>query len=141
MKSRAASKPVERTALRDNDQRVLAALKASRGPLKAYQLLDILRCQGINGPPTVYRALERLCRQGLVHRVESMNAYIACRYPCHDEPAIFMICEHCGNIEERHDTAIVARLQWGASRSGLALDTAYLEARGRCQRCRGRAPR
>jgi Fur family transcriptional regulator, zinc uptake regulator len=140
MKKNDASSLAGRRVLRDNDRRVLDALEAARGPLRAYELLDILRREGINGPPTVYRALERLCRKGLVHRVESMNAYIACHHPDHTEPPILVICEECGHIDELHDAAVVARLQRDASTRGLERVTVYLEVRGRCRRCSACAP-
>ncbi|MEQ8663737.1 MAG: Fur family transcriptional regulator [Gammaproteobacteria bacterium] len=125
----------EPRGLRVNDRRVLGVLEAADAPLRAYELLDLLRRQGINGPPTVYRALERLTRRGLVHRIESMNAYIACRTPCHGNPPILMICDRCGSTEELHEDMIVARLRRRARALGLELDTIYLELRGRCARC------
>ena len=63
-----------------NQQRVLATLQEASSPLSAYALLDRLREAGFGAPVQVYRALERLAEQGLVHRLESLNAYVSCSH-------------------------------------------------------------
>jgi hypothetical protein len=70
----------------------------SERPLSAYTILDQLRDQGFRAPLQVYRALDKLVEFGLVHRLESLNAFVACRHPdCEDHETIaFMICEKCG---------------------------------------------
>jgi Fur family zinc uptake transcriptional regulator len=88
------------TAIR---RRVLDELLASHKPLGAYEIIDRLANQGTRPAPiTAYRALEFLRENGLVHRIESRNAFIAC---VHDhpagEPVVFLICEHCGANFER----------------------------------------
>lgn len=135
MKRTVAPVQRDRCGLRENDRRVLDVLEAAEGPLRAYELLDLLRCEGINGPPTVYRALARLTQSGLVHRIESMNAYIACRAPCSSSPPVLVICDHCGSTEELHEDIVVARLRRRARTLGIELDRIYLELRGRCARC------
>ncbi|HUS95399.1 MAG TPA: transcriptional repressor, partial [Hyphomicrobiaceae bacterium] len=76
---------------------VIDALKDAGRPLSAYQILDAedVRSKGLKAPLTIYRALERLVACGLVHRVESLNAFVACKDEPHAEPAAFMICERC----------------------------------------------
>ena len=74
-----------------NHEQVYRVLRSARGPMTAYQILDAVRPKGISAPPTVYRALNRLMRDGLAHRLESMNAYVACADP-----------------QDRHDSAIFA---------------------------------
>ena len=76
-------------------------LRAAASPMTAYEILDAVRSKGISAPTTVYRALSRLMRAGLAHRLESMNAYVACAEPeqRHDM-AIFAICLDCGRTDE-----------------------------------------
>ena len=64
-----------------NNEQVYRVLRSAQGPMTAYEILDAVRPQGISAPPTVYRALNRLMREGLAHRVESKNAYVACSDP------------------------------------------------------------
>jgi Fur family zinc uptake transcriptional regulator len=82
-------------------RRVLRALYAGGRPLKAYDLMHDLSSGGrAAAPPTVYRALKVLIDAGLAHRVESLNAFIACRFPGQDHLAGFHVCESCGSAEE-----------------------------------------
>jgi Fur family zinc uptake transcriptional regulator len=85
------------TAMR---RRVLEALLASHQPLGAYELIDRLAGRGARPAPiTVYRALEFLREQGLVHRIESRNAFIACVHNHESgDPVVFLICETCGAV-------------------------------------------
>jgi hypothetical protein len=65
--------------------------------MTAYEILDAVRDKGITAPPTVYRALNRLVEEGLAHRVESINAYVACAHSHHSDGAVvFAICDNCG---------------------------------------------
>ncbi|MGN4219982.1 Fur family transcriptional regulator, partial [Burkholderia gladioli] len=91
-----------------NQQRVLAALRQAAGPLSAYALLARLREQGFSAPAQVYRALERLTAQGLVHRLESLNAYLACRQTAACGPGLlaFAICDECGQVDEFVDPEV-----------------------------------
>ena len=70
-----------------NVEEVYDALRTLNRPMSAYQVLDQVREHGISAPPTVYRALEQLVEQGRVHRLESMNAYVACCDPEHQHDA------------------------------------------------------
>ena len=87
---------------------VLEALLASHQPLGAYELIDRLaEAGGRPAPITIYRALDFLREQGLVHRIESRNAFIACVRP-HDsgDPVVFLICEKCGAVGEAASAAV-----------------------------------
>ncbi len=87
--------------LNDPGRRVLRALLAAHAPLKAYDLTHALATGGRSAaPPTVYRALKFLIGMGLAHRIESLNAFVACRYPGEDHLAGFHVCETCGAAEE-----------------------------------------
>jgi Fur family zinc uptake transcriptional regulator len=106
--------------------------------MTAYQVLDAVRDQGITAPPTVYRALNRLVEEGLAHRVESINAYVACAHSHHhaDGAVVFAICENCGLVEEIDDAAAVARLRGAAEAEGFAVHRVTTEIRGLCGPCR-----
>src|SRR4029078_11340437 len=83
-------------------RQVLEALLASHRPLGAYELIDRLEVRGARRAPiTVYRSLDFLREQELVHRIESQNAFIACVH-AHEthEPVVFLICEKCGTVGE-----------------------------------------
>ncbi len=115
--------------------RVLALLRANRGAMTAYQILDALRDDGVNAPPTVYRALARLTAEGAAHRIESLNAYTACACPDHADTRAFLICDDCGSVAEIAEPGVdvlVARLS-GAAR--FTPSRAALELRGRCAAC------
>lgn len=87
--------------LNDPGRRVLKTLLASAAPLKAYDLTHALATGGRSAaPPTIYRALKFLIAMGLAHRIESLNAFVACRFP--DEPHLagFKVCDRCGTAEE-----------------------------------------
>ncbi|MCW5715196.1 MAG: transcriptional repressor [Bauldia sp.] len=115
---------------------VYGALRSAGAPMTAYQILDAVRDQGITAPPTVYRALNRLVDEGLAHRVESLNAYVACVHSRHgDAAAIFSICENCGLVAELEATDAVAGLRDAASGRGFRVDRMTAEVRGLCGVC------
>jgi Fur family zinc uptake transcriptional regulator len=96
-------------ALNDPGRRVLQALLAAPAPLKAYDLTYALASGGRSAaPPTVYRALKFLIGMGLAHRIESQNAYVACRFPGEPHFAGFHVCERCGAAQEFRLTDIPA---------------------------------
>src|SRR3954470_20560978 len=88
--------------LTKNQGLVLGTLEKAEGPLSAYTILDALRSDGLRAPLQVYRALDKLLAFGLVHRLESLNAFVACAHPhCHASSMMaFAICEKCGSVEE-----------------------------------------
>lgn len=124
------------TALR---RRVLELVWDSHRPVGAYALLDRLRGDGRSAaPPTVYRALEFLVDQGLVHRVESLNAYVGCAHPGERHATQFLICKDCGTAVELDDGAVVEAIDRGAARIGFTVAARTVEATGTCADCRGR---
>lgn len=130
--------PVARP-LSATQERVLALLSQAGKPLSAYDLLNLLRNDGVNAPPTVYRALERLMRDGLAHRIESLNAFVACNKPHHRELAAFAICDHCGMVTELMDEDLEGRLSRVAARTGFHASKATVELRGHCAACADKA--
>jgi Fur family zinc uptake transcriptional regulator len=121
-------------------ERILALLAQATKPMSAYDLLALLREEGVNAPPTVYRALDRLMRDGLAHRIESLNAFVACCEPDHAHLAGFMLCDTCGQAAEFHDHGLEHELAAMAERRGFALTRMMVELRGQCPACRGVAP-
>jgi Fur family zinc uptake transcriptional regulator len=122
------------TALR---RRVLELVWSSHEPVGAYALLDILKAEGHGAaPPTVYRALDFLIEQGLVHRLERLNAFVGCRHPESPHSAQFLICTRCGRIAELDDSAIGLAINKGAEALGFAVVRQTIEVEGLCPDCR-----
>lgn len=125
--------------LTKNQSLVLIELQNSNGPLTAYGLLDKLRPKGFRAPLQVYRALEKLIEVGSVHRLESINAFMACAHN-HDHAtdhglAAFAICETCGQVNEFADEVIAQRLTVWAVQSGFHATKTGIELRGQCAAC------
>ena len=123
--------------LTKNQSLVMGALTNAEGPLSAYTILDQLRDDGFRAPLQVYRALEKLIESGMVHRLESLNAFVACRHSaCSDDgQTIFMICEKCGSVSETTDKTLAKRLRALAENGQFALRKATIELRGTCEVC------
>ena len=127
--------------LTKNQALVFHALDGADKPLGAYDLLDALRGDGIRSPLQVYRALDKLIGLGLVHRLESLNAFILCAH-CEDaghKSAAFTICDKCGHVTEVEDDDLVARLTGIAAASGFRLEKSTIELRGLCAACQAAA--
>ena len=105
--------------------------------MTAYELLARLRPFGISAPPTVYRALDRLIETGLAHRLESLNAFVACATPHHGTTAAFSICDECGTAEEITDLHLSRRVGDWARKRDFGVDHAILELHGHCSDCGG----
>lgn len=121
-------------------RRVLEMISSSPGGLKAYDLLDRLTSEHASArPPTVYRALDFLIEQGLVHRIESLNAYVACPCPEHVHGFQLLICRHCGRVEELHLDEVNEQLSHRAQALGFRVDRQTIELLGTCDVCRDRA--
>ncbi|WP_299232718.1 transcriptional repressor [uncultured Halomonas sp.] len=117
-------------------RRVLEMIAEASGALKAYDLLDRLAAEHASArPPTVYRALEFLIDQGLVHRIESLNAYVACPCPEHSHGFQLLICRLCGRVEELHLEDVNAQLADCAQQLGFRVERQTIELLGRCDAC------
>ncbi len=118
-------------------QHVLELVWQNHEPVKAYDILDELK-QGnsSSAPPTVYRALNFLQEQGLVHKIESLNAYIGCGDPKESHKSQFFICHDCGSVAELDDADIRELIQQKANCFGFKVDDEMVEIKGRCQECR-----
>lgn len=127
--------------LTKNQTLVLGALAGRLGPATAYTLLHDLRDEGLRNPNQVYRALDKLVEYGLVHRLESMNAFVACARP-HDHAhphahgmIAFAICEACGQAEEFSDEVVEQRLKGWSRDHAFRQSRAIIELRGTCENC------
>lgn len=123
--------------LNDTQKRVHRILMAARNPLSAYDVLDKMRSKGAVTPPTVYRSLDKLIEKGLAHRLESVNAYVACQHahPHHHEMAAFAICDACGGVTEFSDPLIDERLTLWSESNAFAPNKVTVEVRGLCESC------
>ncbi|HET7211684.1 MAG TPA: Fur family transcriptional regulator [Methyloceanibacter sp.] len=83
-----------------NQSEILTCLREAREPMSAYAILDRVRNAGISHPPTVYRALNELMQKGMVHRLQSRAAFIACDHGACDGKLAFAICRQCGRVVE-----------------------------------------
>ncbi len=119
-------------------RKVLEVLAASHKPLGAYEIIDSAAASGPRPAPiTVYRALDFLMAQGLVHRIESRNAFLACVHH-HDNGAVvaFLICEGCGTVGEAAGAAMGNMLADAARSAGFAPTLSVVEITGLCAHCR-----
>jgi len=132
-----AERGVRLTKLR---RRVLELVWQSHRPQKAYDLLDLLRDENQRAaPPTVYRALEFLHDEGLIHRIESLNAFIGCGDPTQPHGGQFLICRHCGAIAELSDSQINELMDAKAAELGFQVRRRTVELEGECPDCSGRS--
>lgn len=122
--------------LTDLRRRVLELVWQGHAAVKAYDVLSRLgREPGSAKPPTVYRALDFLIAHGLVHRLESLNAYVGCPQPEASHSGCFLICDICGEVAEFESAAIEAAIAYQSDDCGFAIRDETVEVRGRCQRC------
>ncbi|MEZ5648428.1 MAG: transcriptional repressor [Alphaproteobacteria bacterium] len=129
-----AGKAVRLTPMR---RQVLQIILGSKEPIGAYEILaqlNKLRSEH-RAPVTVYRALDFLIGNGLVHRVTSLNAFIACDHPDHNESAQLLICRDCGATEEVTDRTVEAAIAKLASRRGYIKVAPLVEIAGTCATC------
>ena len=119
-------------------RQVLKALLSSHRPLGAYEVIDELaKSMPRPAPITVYRALDFLIANGLVHRIESRNAYLACAAHDHDSTSAvaFLICERCGLVGEIPSASFAKDLNAAARSSGFAPKLSVVEITGVCAHC------
>ncbi|MBA8900435.1 Fur family transcriptional regulator [Phyllobacterium sp. P30BS-XVII] len=125
--------------LTKNQTLVFNTLSRADGPLSAYTILDQLRGEGFRAPLQVYRALEKLLDYGMVHRLESINAFVACAHPhshSHNHGMIaFAICEKCGQVSEFSDDVITQRVRQWTTDNAFKPSKTTIEIRGVCASC------
>lgn len=120
-----------------NQELVFGALTGAEAPQSAYTLLHSLRSDGLRAPLQIYRALEKLIDLGLVHRLESLNAFVACSHPkCSDHTTVvFAICDDCGRVDEVADEQLASNLKEVSVDYKFALKQSIVELRGTCREC------
>lgn len=121
-----------------NQQVVWDALRVSDRPLSAYALLKRVEGGQLRAPLQIYRALEKLMAFGLVHRLESLNAFVACahKHPTADQSVGFAICDDCGQVEEFSQPAIGRGLSQWSRQQSFEARAVSVEVRGLCKNCR-----
>lgn len=117
-------------------EKVLAIVWKSHKPVGAYEVLDELaRTHKAARPPTVYRALDFLIGEGLIHKIESLNAYLGCGEAGVPHTSQFLICRDCGTAEEIVDPALDKALDAAARRARFTVERKVIEIAGLCARC------
>lgn len=117
-------------------RRVLEILLQEHRAIGAYAILDQLREGGFGSqPPVVYRALDFLVGNGLAHKIERLNAFIACAHPSHTHAPAFLICRLCDAVAETHSSPARGTLGDAAKATGFRIERTVVEAEGVCPSC------
>ena len=121
-----------------NQQIVLDIIEKAKGPLKAYSILFNVQKKGINAPQQIYRALDKLIKAGKIHKIESKNAFVACKNSnCEVSKATaFSICENCEIVDEISDTKLSKYLSKFNNKKGMKFKRFNLEFFGLCKKCK-----
>ena len=121
----------------DVREHVFLLLANQKGAIGAYDLLDELKKRDPAAKPaTIYRALDFLSKQGFVHKIESINAFIMCHHfgEC-DHPVQLLICDECGHVEEIQSNNFDLALRTMADTNGFTINHQIVEAHGNCNKC------
>lgn len=119
---------------------VLGLIAGAERPLKAYEVLELISAPGtVAAPPTVYRTIDFLLEHGFVHKLESINAFAACRDPRTFHTGAFLICDRCRTALELPDESFGELVRRCAGRQGFLphTQTRTLEIHGLCEACSG----
>ena len=124
--------------LSKNQQIVLEIIERAKEPLKAYSILFNVQKKGINAPQQIYRALDKLIEIGKIHKIESKNAFVACKNAnCEVSKATaFSICESCEKVEELNDLKLSKYLSSYSDKTGMKYKKYNLEFFGLCKKCK-----
>ena len=127
------SRGVQLTPIR---HKILELIWNSHRAIKAYDLLDQIRpINDAAKPSTVYRALDFLLEQGLIHRVESLNAFVGCRSSGTRHDQLLLICTACHNVEERSAPSVFLALADEAKNADFSPQRKTIEIHGLCKDC------
>ncbi|MEJ6389212.1 Fur family transcriptional regulator [Gymnodinialimonas ulvae] len=117
-------------------RKVLELLLKEHRALGAYAILDLLRDAGFGSqPPVAYRALDFLAEHGFVHKIERLNAFVACAHPNAAHAPAFMICRACDAVAEAQSTPAKGALGAAAKAAGFQIEKTVMEAEGLCPDC------
>lgn len=127
---------IKKARLTPTRKRVLELIWSSHKAHKAYDILEVLSKEDSSAkPPTVYRALDFLLEMGLIHKIESLNAYVGCPHPEDDSTHQFLICEKCGNVDEIYDAEINKKLNALCLKNHFKQNNKVIEIKGLCKNC------
>ena len=121
--------------LTEKQSQLLEVLREANQPLGAYALLDMLREYSFSAPLQVYRTLDQLAEHGLVHRLESLNAWTLCCADHHQDTPIFAICNSCGTVAEHLDAGVAQTIAALPLKNGFVPNRSIIEIYGQCQDC------
>lgn len=122
-------------------RRALEILLERHSAMGAYEVLERLAEEGFgHQPPVAYRALDFLVENGLAHRIQRINAFIACDHPGEAHDAAFLVCRGCRSVAEISADDLRAMLDAGARSAGFAIERATIEAAGLCPACKDSRP-
>lgn len=122
-------------------RKVLELLLRHGRSIKAYELLDAIKAERQGAaPPTVYRALDFLVEEGLIHRLDAVNAWSACHDAAGAPHDLLVVCTHCGAVAEISDPAMSRQLADRVAKTGFALATHETEIRALCPDCQAQEP-
>ncbi len=117
-------------------RRVLEIMLQEHRAIGAYEILDKLREAGLGSqPPVAYRALDFLVGHGFAHKIERLNAFIACTHPGENHTPAFLICRSCDAVAEAHTEPSRGMLGRAATDTGFKIEQAVVEALGLCPKC------
>lgn len=120
---------------------VLELMLGVEQPVRAYDLLGKLDGRiGAKAPATIYRALNFLIAQKLIHKIELLNAFVVCVDADHPHDSQFMICTGCGNAVEIHDAVVTRALRHHIEKQGFQISGQIIEVRGLCAICQVKQP-
>ena len=123
----------------DLRRRILIMIWKGHKAVKAYDLLDQLANEGGSAkPPTVYRALDFLMEEGLVHKIESLNAYIGCPHAGDHHVSQFLICDACETVEEVTSPELSQAVVYASKKADFQIQRQTLELHGTCRSCAGK---
>ena len=128
----------ESPTLTKNEDIVLKALKKAARPLSAYQIMERTTPKGVRAPQQIYRALQGLVEHRLIHRIETINAYLACDHAPHDHQAAFTVCTDCGRVEEVPLGKAIGGLTRAVTSTGFAVRATHVELSGLCPACQAK---
>ncbi len=129
-------KNVQILGLSTKQKLIFDLLKQTKGSMSAYEILDSLRDDGVSAPPTVYRALNYLISKKLVHKIESLNVFVACNHSHEGEdPVLFEICNDCGQTREFSDEKISSQIFEKTDSEKFRIAKTTVEILGQCEKC------
>ena len=137
-----AVRAVDEQCVRDKLQltpvrrKVLEILLFQHRALGAYDILEQLKDEGFGSqPPVAYRALDFLVKHGFAHKIERLNAFIACTHPGENHEPAFLICRHCAAVAEATNEPVLGNLGAAAQDAGFTIEQTCVELEGVCAKC------